>query len=443
MKPIQKQSFLFECYIPKPIPSAGVYRPSQFLFWDDVHSCLFHTLTRAIVCLNDLEYAILKQHEIRFSGDDLVIRALIEGWFLVPVDFNEAAFYREVYEMNLLISPEDDRKSLYKIFTTTACNARCYYCFEAGTPISTMSPDTAEQVVKYILNTKRDKEIKLYWFGGEPLCNTRVISQICSSLQELNVPFTSDMISNGLLFNDDLISEAVSLWKLQLCQITLDGTAEEYKRIKAYVGNEDNPFDKVINNITRLLDAGVSVRIRLNIDRSNISDINRLKDFLLKRFVDYQNLSIYAAAISADWLGYHDPSEPERNSTLGEALATLRKALEGKTEGRRFYLSDRLPVTHCMANSRHAVVINPEGDLYTCQGCDKHMCYGNIWEGVLLPDIYEAWKNNAEAREQCRSCVWLPECTAFSKCPSIQPNCKQIKEARMRHRMKNTLEKLL
>lgn len=442
MKTIQKQSLLFEQYIPKSTATVGDYRASQFLIFDSEHFCALHTLTREIVQLNALEYSIMQLTKIKYLNDNSIVKELIEKWWLVPTAFDEASFYREVYALNQLLSPEDEKKSLYKIFTTTACNARCYYCFEAGTPITVMSCDTADRVAQYILSTRHDKEIKLYWFGGEPLCNMTVISRICASLKKAGVPFSSDMISNGLLFHDSLISEAVSTWNLRLCQITLDGTSERYKQIKAYVGNVDKPFEKVISNIHRLLNAGISVRIRLNINHNNKEDIIQLKNFLLNEFDNYKNLSIYPAAISSEWLGYHDPYEPSQNSDMGLTLTEIRKDLAGKTESKRFYVSKTLPISHCMANSRHAVVIDPNGDLYTCQGCNKRMCYGNIWDGILCPEVYEEWKHNDEIREKCKACPYLPECTAFDKCPSNQPNCKEVMESRMRRRLRNTLEKL-
>lgn len=442
MKIIQKQSNLFEQYIPRQAAVAGYYRPSQFLIFDPERDCALHALTREIVHLNESEYRIIQFPKIEYLNDNSIVKELIEKWWLVPVTFDEASFYNEAYALNRLVSPENETKSLYKIFTTTACNARCYYCFEAGTPINTMSCETAEQVIQYILSTRHDKEIKLYWFGGEPLCNTAVISKICASLKKIGVPFSSDMISNGLLFQDSLISEAASEWNLRLCQITLDGTPERYKQIKAYVGNVDNPFEKVIGNIHSLLNAGIAVRIRLNINHDNKEDIIQLKNFLLNEFNDCKNLSIYPAAISSEWLGYHDPYEPSRNSDMGSILTEIRKELAGKTESKRFYVSKTLPVSHCMANSRHAVVIDPNGDLYTCQGCDKQMRYGNIWDGVLYPEVYEAWKCNDEIREQCKTCPYLPECTAFDKCPSHQPNCREIMESRMHRRLRNTIEKL-
>lgn len=98
------------------------------------------------------------------------------------------------------------------------------------------------------------------------------IDQICSELREKGIPFSSTMISNGYLFDADMISRAKAEWKLTFVQITLDGTEETYNRVKAYVGVKDNPFRRVINNINELLRSDIDVSIRLNVDRYNADD---------------------------------------------------------------------------------------------------------------------------------------------------------------------------
>ena len=49
-----------------------------------------------------------------------------------------------------------------------------------------MSEKTAEDVAAYILRTrKRSKITNIEWFGGEPLCNKKVITIICDILKKM------------------------------------------------------------------------------------------------------------------------------------------------------------------------------------------------------------------------------------------------------------------
>lgn len=61
------------------------------------------------------------------------------------------------------------------------------------------------------------------------------------------------------LFDGATVEQAVSHWKLKSVQITLDGTEEIYNRSKAFIYKDGkSPYQVVLANIQRLLDAGVS-----------------------------------------------------------------------------------------------------------------------------------------------------------------------------------------
>jgi len=57
----------------------------------------------------------------------------------------------------------------YTILPTTGCNARCYYCFEHGSKVMTMTRETAGEVVRFITeHCGPKKTVAIMWFGGEP-----------------------------------------------------------------------------------------------------------------------------------------------------------------------------------------------------------------------------------------------------------------------------------
>ena len=89
-------------------------------------------------------------------------------------------------------------KRKFIIFTTTKCNAHCTYCYEEGIMAMTMIRKTAEDVAEYIMShSNRDNEVRIRWFGGEPLMNTEAIRTIADRLNEEGVDFTSEIFTNG------------------------------------------------------------------------------------------------------------------------------------------------------------------------------------------------------------------------------------------------------
>lgn len=443
MKIIQNPSKLFSFVLPKPEVKIGNYVPSVYNFIQEYeHTVLFNTLTRCFACIDDQENFLLKQDVITVNdiNCDPVIKNLIELRFLVPEGLEEMALYEEVYETQYLMMQKTGIR-LYKILTTTACNARCFYCFEQGIEVATMDDNTTDALFDYIMKTKKEGTVKLYWFGGEPLCNSRSIYRICELLREAGVLYSSDIVTNGSLFTPQMVRDAAELWNLKTCQITLDGMKEEYERRKNYKGNFPNAFETVIENIRLLLDAGVRVQIRMNLDIKNIDSILQLKDFLKEQFGHYPNVTIYPAMIYEDWFGYTDERSKEQRALLLDAWEHTKDIIDAEGLRSKSRLDTSLPMWHCMANSPYSVVVDPKGRLFTCQNYDDKMCYGDIWNGVTNQEIYYAWKHNGTPEEKCRNCVLLPECTSFHKCPTVHHNCYAQRKDRLERKLKSAFIK--
>ena len=141
-------------------------------------------MTKELLSLDAEEISSLDNED--YSVDDPIIVELIKKWFLVPVNYNEKKLSDQICALAKAVTLKPGINSC-NIFTTTACNARCFYCFEAGAKKRTMTGETAISVADYIIDNCIDNKITLQWFGGEPLCNHKVIDIICNKLKEKNI----------------------------------------------------------------------------------------------------------------------------------------------------------------------------------------------------------------------------------------------------------------
>ncbi len=121
-----------------------------------------------------------------------------------------------------------------------------------------------------------------------------MIDRITGRLKEAGKEFRSTAVSNGYLFNDENVEKAVRDWNLRKVQITLDGTEEVYNRAKAFIYREGSPYRVVMDNIGRLLKAGIRVNVRLNIDRYNAEDLLDLADELRDAFGGEKLFGVYS-----------------------------------------------------------------------------------------------------------------------------------------------------
>ena len=102
-------------------------------------------------------YIVLTEEAVMIEDLEKDMKLLINHWFYIPENFDASSLCHALRQKGLSQSagPGSKLKSLYTIFTTTACNASCAYCFEKGCDVLTMDDATAEKTADYILRTSR------------------------------------------------------------------------------------------------------------------------------------------------------------------------------------------------------------------------------------------------------------------------------------------------
>ena len=359
---------------------------------------LYNTLTCSMVLLSPDE-----------AADITAQQELIDRWFLVPEMYDDRKLCRQVRQMAALLTPAPKVVTSYTILPTTGCNARCFYCYEQGTRPVTMTAETASKVVRYIVAHRGSETVHISWFGGEPLVNAKVIDQICTELNGQGVPFRSEMVSNGYLFDVDKVQRARDLWQLQKVQITLDGTAQTYNRVKAYVYRGVNAFERVLTNIGLLTAAGIRVVIRLNVDKHNIGEMAELAELLHQHFGSNEHLSVYSHELFGE-------RTPEDNATLFAQRMQLEQQIAKHGILRIKELPKDIHLNRCMADNDGSVVIAPDGHLGKCEHFIDREFFGHIDSEERNEAILRKFKERRAEIETCATCPFYPQCYRLVMC---------------------------
>ena len=362
---------------------------------------LFNVLTRAIALLSPEEAA-------RAMEDPSDVPGLVNGWFAVPQAHDDRRLALEVRAVGLMLQPPVRGYRSFTIFTTTDCNARCFYCYEKGRSRIPMTEETAREVASWMLRHRSGDNLRLRWFGGEPLFNRPVITIITRSLRDAGVAFRSTMVSNGYLFNDDIVEEAVSLWNLQKVQITLDGTEEVYNRSKAFIHEDGSAYRRVIGNIRRLLRAGVRVNVRLNIGPHNAGDLMDLAGELGNTFRSEALFTVYSHPLfDLDPDRYRAVAESQKR--LEDRLYELGFAAPGK-------IRKNLRLNSCMADDPASVTILPDGHVGKCEHFSESGWFTSIRDDGVDETVLEAFRTFREELDDCARCPLYPDCFRLVKC---------------------------
>lgn len=334
--------------------------------------------------------------------DDIL---LYKNGMLVDDDMDERAIV-DFDRGHLAYSKE---KRHFRILTTTACNARCFYCYESGVDGISMNETIMEKTFEYIkMQTKNVQEFSITWFGGEPLLNTKVIDGLSDRFNDYatkcNKTWSASIVSNGSLINDEIISKIKTFWNVNSVQITLDGLKENYNRIKAYV--DQTSFDNIIENIKKLCAADIRTTIRLNFDKNNYEDIMQLIFYLSAELNSYDHWSIYVYPIFDNVDGSYDDECISKIVELEKVIVTSTGRNENDIIGLPKYSHGR-----CVFCSVAGETILPNGDLMKCcRHIGKEKPFASILdEKIYYNSNYARWCT-VTLPLKCNNCELLPIC---------------------------------
>lgn len=356
----------------------------------------------------DVYKALNHPEKKRFGSDETLHKLhphrqdeLKQAGMLVRADVDEVEeILRETRKAVELAPP------VFRVFTTTGCNANCPYCYERGIAAQSMDDETAEAVARYIAFAYRKRggvdPVRIEWFGGEPLLNPDAISRICEALRGDRVPFRSFVFTNGMLLDAVPPEVLRELWQVDALQVTLDGASGEYEAVK---GVPQGTFDRVLGNVGRVLEGGLHVVLRINYD-GDTSRAVRLVDALADRFQDAPTEARPAIDVVPLYRPGREIPAERMHAVLDiyDYLISLGMADAGKV----YSLQPRQ--YGCFMASCGGHTIMPDGSLVNC----SHLAQGEERVGdVFHPGRMGAARDAFIRRDfspECRACDLLPVC---------------------------------
>lgn len=381
--------------------------------------CLCKTVDKGTLIFNNLTKELVIIESPLSALNDEEQHELVNRWFFVEENADEQKTANELMAILRLSHSKIQNKS-FTILPTTGCNARCFYCFEKGVLPQSMSEATALQVGKFIImNSQNANHISLNWFGGEPLLNTGAINIICDYLKNnCSTEYSSSIVTNGYLLNNELIDHAMQLWKLKKVQITLDGTESIYNKAKSYIYSNCNAYRTVLNNIVDLSQYDISIDIRLNIAEYNITDMHNLITELAELLTSKEHFRIHLVPLFEHAGATEIVRSEEQRSLLYKKIAELNQLLLSSGFYQQQTLDRTLHVNSCGADNKNSVVIMPNGDLIRCEHIVETTPHGNVYSDSSMSD--GLWTQYYSPLAICTNCPMYPTCHRLVGCKEAE-----------------------
>lgn len=402
---------------------------------DSTH-LIYNLLNGAFLSISDSEYELVSNLD-KIDVDNPFCQYLIENWFVVPIKFDEHKFWLQV-KTTLRLFKNTTNIEDYIIFTTTDCNARCFYCYENGINKFPMSNEVAHKTAKYIVEHCGSAVPILRWFGGEPLYNEKAIDIICDDLDKSGIEFKSSIVSNGYLFNDENVIKAKNKWKTLYVQISLDGTEDVYNRAKNFIyDSEESPYVRVLDNIDRLLNAGVGVLIRLNMGIHNYEDMCDLVQILCQRFGNRDdNLCSVYFAMLFDFA--HTRPKEERTLLVNHIIEQEEILFENNLV--RIKLPKVMSINHCIADSGKGCTITPNGKIGLCEHHVEDELWSDLDATFRDESVLSRWRELADSIPECDNCSLRPNCLKLKHCPENDSVCDDDNRRLLHYRLQRSMK---
>jgi len=372
-----------------------------------------NTLTGAVDRLSHDEVSLIDAALSRpdVDGGEPLLNQLESRGYIYPDETAEKQAFDLLVDQHAQAG--ENRITNLIICPTYSCNLRCVYCFErlphgnlSRKSMDLTSVSAALAAFKLIREQEPERRYSLGLFGGEPLlpANRMVVSQIFADAKRNSLPVM--IVSNGVNVSSFIPVMEEYLSSIWAVQLTVDGPEDIHDKRRPTARGRGT-FKAVAAAVDLLLEKGIKVVLRANIDRDNIGRLPELTSIANNRgWTDNPAFSCSLAPVKDHLRSGRIPNvTPE-----AELLSALLDVYEADSASEELFGFEGFQmlttiaglvkkgepstprVYHCEANYGGFWVAGPDGFLYACP---ESIGQPELAIGRFIPEL-EVWNANRD-----------------------------------------------
>lgn len=376
---------------------------------------------------NSLMYGSYKLGDVDILSDKEK-EYLYNRHFIVEKDVDEIEFcdfvrMRSVYADSILD---------ITILPTDTCNFKCVYCYETSRN-RFLSDEAEASILKYVRkNIHKYKQIRLAWFGGEPLVRKEQVIRITKSINELckkaGVLFSGSIVTNAYELDLDTFQALVQN-KILAYQICIDGSKESHNRQRPHAVNPDS-YERILKNIYDIKNFSSTNTFVITL-RSNIAYETEqyMEPYLREIYSIVGNDKRFEIVFQGirDWggerIGNHDIGLVKEEEGDICKKWYIKAAEIGLNSAECLDLS--IKTSMCVGNFVTGYIIDTDCSVHKCTLAfvdEKDRESGHIGtlqkDGRMELDYYKImkWTHHESHNQKCMNCVLYPICKGGA-CP--------------------------
>lgn len=380
--------------------------------------------------------------------DESNIENFIKNGYLTTPE-NEKRLYKNRY-FDFIDQRDEEEIQLFFV-PNYSCNFACTYCYqdEYTNPNQIATPEIVNAFFEYLKGEFANRRKYITIFGGEPLLNNArqrsIIELLLDKSKEAGIEIC--VVTNGYYLEEYI--EILKRGLVREIQVTLDGTQQVHDRRRFLKGGLTT-FEKIVKGVDLCLDSGISVNMRMVIDKQNVDNLIDLSAFAIEKGWTVNRL--FKTQIGRNYELHHCQSTPEQLFTRISLFEKIFQLTEEHPHILEFYRPSYSVAKYLKDNGKL-----PDPLFDACPACKSEWAFdftGRIYsctatvgkEGEMLGTFYpEITKNNALIQEwtsrdvtnidECKECSLQLACGGG--CGSVaknnhgtvlSPDCRPVKE---------------
>lgn len=381
---------------------------NRFLFYNSFSKKIILINSQLIEAVNQAktDVSLLK------NNHPSLYHAAVKGGFWIDNNIDEIEQIRK----KIIAESNNYHQFLLTINPTMNCNFKCWYCYEDHVRGSKINKKNLDSIKKLIGNIIIDNEklsfFSLGFFGGEPLLYFHdicvpIIDEWKKITEEYNLKRGLYFTTNGYLINDSVFEKLMEYKHcIDSIYMTLDGHRYNHNKVR-FVSSTKGSYDTILNNIIRLTNAQINVRVRINYTMDKLTDCSDiLKDL---NSIKPENKKLLSVSFHCVWQTITNLKD--RENEVFEQMNLFHQA--GFSVYSPNHLTSNIPL--CYGDKVNSAIINYNGDVFKCTARKFDT---NKREGYLDEDGHILWNedkinkrmNSFLRNKPCLSCRLLPHC---------------------------------
>lgn len=359
----------------------------------------------------------------------------IEKGYLVRPD-EEEKLYKSSY-LDFIDNRDNDEIQIFFVPWYT-CNFDCVYCYqdEYDAPKAPLDEEVIDAFFEYVKTAFAGKRKYITYFGGEPLLNSGVAKErtlyFFDKAQEAGLDLS--IVTNGYTLTEWV--DTLRNYPIREIQVTVDGMAEVHDKRRPIKGHpEKSSFDSIIAGIDASIKAGLTINMRMVVDKENIDDLPEMADLAIAK--GWTESPRFKTQLGRNYELHHCQSKHSKLFTRVTMYEYIYEQVQKYPQIIKFhkpaysiakFLTENGqmpdPLFDACPAAKNEWAFDYTGTIYTCTATvgKKGEELGTYWPAVRLDqDIVDEWEErDVTTIEKCTTCNQALFCGGG--CGSISKN---------------------